>query len=122
MASNGQTSTQIWQLMQTEISMSKTRGIELQLADGIRLLVLALVDVDALGRAFLFANLAGDAAQAGLIGSVRCRRRGTGSCARSRSAAMRSSGYWTVVSRSLVTIAAHEISGRLRHAFDDAFA
>ena len=38
--------------------------IELRLADVVRLLVLALLDVDALGRTFLLADLAGDAAHA----------------------------------------------------------
>src|SRR5205807_224640 len=40
--------------------------IELRFADVIRLLVLALLDVDALRRTFLLANLAGDATQARL--------------------------------------------------------
>src|SRR5690606_13346156 len=42
------------------------RRIELRLADMVRLLVLALLDVDALRRAFLLADLARHAAQAGL--------------------------------------------------------
>ena len=62
-ASNGQTSTQIWQLMQTDGVDVEDRGVELQLAGGVGLLVLALLDVDALRRAFLLADLAGDAAQ-----------------------------------------------------------
>ncbi len=38
-------------------------GVDLRLADVVRLLVLALLDVDALGRALFLADLAGDAAQ-----------------------------------------------------------
>ena len=41
------------------------RGVELGLAGGVGLFVGALVDEDALGRAFLFADETGDAAQAG---------------------------------------------------------
>ena len=46
-------------------------GVELGFADGVGLLVLALLDEDALGRAFLLADLAGDAAQSRLpVGAV----------------------------------------------------
>ena len=49
----------------------EARGIKLRLAHVIRLLVLALLDVDALGRALFLADLAGHAAQAGLpVGAV----------------------------------------------------
>ena len=49
----------------------EARRIKLRLAHVVRLLVFALVDVDALGRAFFLADLAGHAAQAGLpVGAV----------------------------------------------------
>ena len=53
-----------------EMSMSKVAGYNCGLPDVIRFLVLALLDINALGRTFLLANLAGHAAQTGLCQSL----------------------------------------------------
>ena len=75
------------------------RRIKLRLAQVIGLLVVALNNIDALRRAFLLANLARHAAQARvLIFAIVKEKREIAIVLRSGS---RSSGYCTVISRSL---------------------
>ena len=70
-------------------------GIELHLADEVGLLVLALFDVDALRRAFFFADLAGDAAQAGFgVGAVVEQEREIGALPRRAWCVPRDTGRW----------------------------
>jgi hypothetical protein len=77
-------------------------GIKLLLAHIIRLLVFAFVDVNALGRALFFADLASHATQAGLpVVAPSYTRKGNTRAA--STVGIRSSGYSTVVSRSLET-------------------
>ena len=77
------------------------RWINLRLANKVRLLVLAFLDVNALGRALFFADLAGHAAQPFL--PVLAVIDKEGKIARSLGRGIRSSGYSTVVIRSFET-------------------
>src|SRR2546422_6024763 len=96
------------------------RRIKLRFANVIRLLVLALGYVDALGRTFLLANLAGDTPQA--------RMRVTAVEHEERKIARRFLGGKTpfgILDRRqpfFVNIAADEVLRRFRQTFDDAFA
>src|SRR5256886_8290109 len=94
--------------------------IELRFADVIRFLVLALLDVNALRRTFLLANLAGDTAQA--------RVRVIAVENQERKIARRFLGGQTlfgVLDRDqafLVNITADKITRRFRQTFNNAFA
>ena len=94
-------------------------GVELQLADGIRLFVRALFDEDALRRAFLFADLAGDAAHALLpVGAVVDEE---GKAARRLDLRQALLGILDRGQPVFADVAAEEIPGRLRQSLQDAF-
>ncbi len=92
----------------------------MRLANVVGLLVLALGDENALRRTFLFADLAGDAAQA----SVRVVAVKNEEWEVARGFLLRQPLFGILHGRQPVfrDITADEIPGRLRHAFDDAFA
>ena len=98
----------------------ENRGIQLRFADVIGLLVLALLDVDAFGRTFLFANLAGDAAQAFL--PIIAVENEEGKLPHGLGQGLALFGILNGRQPFLGNIAPEKILGGDRHAFDDAFA
>ena len=93
------------------------RRIKLRLADVVRLLVLALDDVDALRRAFLLADLAGHAAQPGVrIVAVENEKREIAIVLRERSALLRILHCRHAL---LFEVAADEVAGRHGHALEN---
>ena len=96
------------------------RRIKLRFADVIRLLVLALSNIDALRRAFLFANLTGNAAQAGVgIVSIKNQEREISIILRQRTALFR------ILHRNqaiLFEITSGKIPERYRHSLENPSA
>ena len=86
-------------------------GVKLRLADGIRLFVGALLDEDALGRAFLFADEAGDAAETGLrVSAIVDQEREVAGCFDARCALF---GVLNGGEAIFIDIAAEKVSGCL---------
>ena len=92
--------------------------VGLQLADGVGLLVGALLDEDALGRTLLLADLTGDAAHSGL--PVRAIVDQEGKAARSLNLRDAFLGILDRDQPVFADVAAEKVSGSLREAFEDA--
>ena len=90
-------------------------GIELRLADGVRLFVGALLNEDALGRALFFADEAGDTAEAGLwVSAVVDEERKVAGGFDARGALF---GKLDGGKARFIDIAAEKVSGRLCESF-----
>src|SRR5262249_2399064 len=98
----------------------ETGGIELRFDDVVRLLVLALLDVNALGRTFLFTDLARHTPQAGVrISGVEDQERELPRGFLERNPFL---GIFHRGETTFVCITADEIPGRLDHALKNSAA